>query len=142
MTLVRRYGAGITSASTATHPDSETIIGLTSSSAIRIAELDREDREAGDGARQRADVRRRRAPRAVQERTHRQAVDQAAGGVLVDRGEGELPVVQELHQDAARRHQHERSERRVAHDPERDLDAGGAISSTVTRLPSRFERSA
>jgi hypothetical protein len=31
--------------------------------------------------------------------------------------------VQDLHQDAARRDQHERAERRVAHDPERDLHA-------------------
>ena len=105
---------------------------MTSSSAITVAELDGEDGQPGDGASERVDVARRRAADAVEQRAHREPVDQAAGGVLVDRREGELAVVDELHQDAARRDQHQRPNVGSRTIPSATSTPGGAIAATVT----------
>ena len=64
-----------------------------------------------------------RAADAVQQRARPQPVDERARPMFVERRQRELPVLQQLDQDPARRHQHERAERGVAHDAERDLDA-------------------
>ena len=66
---------------------------------------------------QRADVGRRFAPDAVEQRPDPETVDQTPRARFVERRERQPPVMQHLDEHAARRDQHQRPELRVADDP-------------------------
>ena len=89
----------------------------------RVTDLGREQGQPDDRVRDRLDVGRRRATDAVQQRTDREPVEQAHRARAIHRRQREPAITQDLHQHPTGRHQHQRAERRVAHDAERDLDA-------------------